>query len=361
MRGSSTTGRVALLIASVAVTLALAELGLRALRPEPSATSLRDLHVATPDRPWLYELVPSSQISLPRYPGALYAINADGFRDAPRSVRKPPGVFRVLVLGDSVAFGIGVAQQAVFTRRLEEELSRRLPAEVLNFGVGGYNPYNEAALFAARGVAYEPDLVLVQFCINDLNDPTLHFDVQTRDRLGELPAAAFPNLAARLAPPRDPLLSFCPGWRLCRMLDAAFEQASGDDAKVQRATFAPLLDLTGRPERRWIADRYAEMASSAAAIGARFAVLAFPYRPQVKAGTKGLVQEQLVELGEERGWVTLDLLPAFREAQRRDAEPLFLDLWHPNEAGHRVAAAAIERGLDRLDWLPERARRASSE
>lgn len=34
---------------------------------------------------------------------------------------------------------------------------------MLNLAVNGYNPYNEAALLADRGTAYQPDLVLVEF------------------------------------------------------------------------------------------------------------------------------------------------------------------------------------------------------
>src|SRR5262249_22975644 len=65
--------------------------------------------------------------------------------------------------------------------------------EVLDFDVDGYNAYAEAMQFADLGRAYQPDLVMIQFCINDLNDPTLHFDRRTRLHLGRLPGAAFPN------------------------------------------------------------------------------------------------------------------------------------------------------------------------
>ena len=44
---------------------------------------------------------------------------------------------------------------------------------------------------------YAPDIVLAQFCINDLNNPSSHFDAQTRSQLGPLPDAAFPDPAER--------------------------------------------------------------------------------------------------------------------------------------------------------------------
>ena len=47
--------------------------------------------------------------------------------------------------------------------------------------------------------------MLVQFCINDLNDPTFHFDASTVRALGELPEKAFPDPEARRAAPAFPL------------------------------------------------------------------------------------------------------------------------------------------------------------
>ena len=75
-----------------------------------------------------------------------YRINSDGFRDRRYARPKPTSVFRVLVLGDSITFGYGVEQAESYPKLLESELAevaRSVPVEVLNLGVGGYNPYNE--------------------------------------------------------------------------------------------------------------------------------------------------------------------------------------------------------------------------
>ena len=108
-----------------------------------------------------------------------------------------------------VAFGYGVEMQQTFPKRMEAQLeARRSTArtagathiEVLNLGVSGYNPYTEAALLADVGPSYQPDLVLVQFCINDLNDPTLHFNVQARLHMGTIPDAAYPEPSIVIEP-----------------------------------------------------------------------------------------------------------------------------------------------------------------
>ena len=76
--------------------------------------------------------------------------------------------------------------------------------EILNLAVSGYNPYNQGELLRDLGLAYEPDLVLAQFCINDLNDPTLHFDTQTRLRLGSIPDPPFPDPPLRRSRSAEP-------------------------------------------------------------------------------------------------------------------------------------------------------------
>jgi lysophospholipase L1-like esterase len=344
-----------LALASVLLVVLLAEGLLRWMPVDRSDAGLRDLHELRPEDPWIYGLKPGARATLEISGDVVYAINEDGYRGPRLPVSKPPGVLRVLVLGDSLAFGYGVAEEATFPRRLEQSLARRSPAEVLNFAVGGYNPYNEAALFAARGAGYSPDLVLVQFCINDLNDPTLHFDAQTRLHLGAIPEAAYPDPAER----RGAASELGGWWRQCRRLrvcalidDAwlALRKPARDAASVQ-ATFAP-REIPPGPARRWIAARYREIAREAAAIGARFAVVIFPYRDQLEARAPDRVQAQLAALAREQGFEVIDLLPSFRRAAEGSDDSLFLDAWHPTAAGHAVAAEAIHAQLEALRWLP---------
>lgn len=351
----SLAGRIALAVSAVGVTLLAAEGLLRVLPTRPAAPGLRALHELRPDRPWLYGLRPGAESRFAFEEGEpiSYRINRAGFRDRSRTLAKPAGVERILVLGDSLAFGFGVAQQASFPARMQAALGPGV--EVLNLGVNGYNPYTEAALLADVGVAYQPDLVVVQFCVNDLADPTIHFDTQTRLHFGAIPEAAFPDPRGRgrSAPALLRLLGWCHGLRLCARLDAAV--LAWQDPPDERTLLASLTSPDSLPDgavRQWLAARYGEMAATSASVGARFAVLAFPFRSQVEGPARGALQRDLVALGRLHGWPTVDLLPAFRAAAERGDEPLFLDVWHPGEAGHRVAALAILDGLRRQGLLP---------
>jgi lysophospholipase L1-like esterase len=324
------------------------ELAIRGFDRVRERGDLRGLHVTRPDQPWLYELRAGAELQLRETGAVRYRINEQGFRDRSRALPKPPDVFRILALGDSVTFGYGVEQDEAYPSQLEALLAERpsdARVEVLNLGVGGYNAYNEAALLAGRGRDYQPDLVLVQFCINDLNDPTLHFDRQTRLQLGRLPDAAFPNPAARMPLAAGPGL--CPKLRLCALLHervAGLAELRSSRASFE-STFAPRDGRQHVAEWQWLRSRYREMARTASALGAAFVVVAFPFEAQLAEVARRDAQQQLEEMGSEEGWRTIDLLPAFRSEAR--VRRLLFDLWHPTPAGHRLAAQVIARELRR--------------
>lgn len=100
-----------------------------------------------------------------RLMGVDVEINSVGLRDEePRPVADR---HRIVFLGDSLTFGWGVAEEETFATRLEESLSVQTPTEVLNFGIGNYNTTQEVELFLEKGLAYEPDQVVLFYFIND--------------------------------------------------------------------------------------------------------------------------------------------------------------------------------------------------
>jgi lysophospholipase L1-like esterase len=92
----------------------------------------------------------------------------------PDPAPKSETTFRILVLGDSQAWGFGVADDETFSAVLERELARAWPetdVQVLNAAVPGYGTADELALLRARAAELRPDLVIVQFLnVNDFSD-----------------------------------------------------------------------------------------------------------------------------------------------------------------------------------------------
>ncbi len=123
-----------------------------------------------------HEHVPSTQA---RLMGADVAINSKGLRDREVAADKPEGSKRILMLGDSILFGWGVRADETLAAQLEGALKAggQDRVEVINSGVGNYNTAMEAAYFFERGVAYRPDIVVLNYFINDAEPTPIYRDV----------------------------------------------------------------------------------------------------------------------------------------------------------------------------------------
>jgi hypothetical protein len=99
--------------------------------------------------------------------------NALGLRGGAAGAQKLPGVYRVLVLGDSFAFGFGVEDGEAFPAVLERALAPPpgfARVEVLNAGVAGWSADQFLLLLETRGFGWDPDLVLLALSENDPGD-----------------------------------------------------------------------------------------------------------------------------------------------------------------------------------------------
>jgi lysophospholipase L1-like esterase len=101
-----------------------------------------------------------------RLMGVMIRTNSDGFRDDEVPLARSDE-YRVIFLGDSLTLGWGVEKEQTFEHRLERQLSRERPTEVINLGVGNYNTTQEVQLFLAKGLRYRPDQVALFYFIND--------------------------------------------------------------------------------------------------------------------------------------------------------------------------------------------------
>ena len=81
------------------------------------------------------------------------------------------GTVRILLLGDSIAFGVGVADDETFGHLLQQNAPG---FEVLNFGVSGYGTDQALLQLEGQGFALQPDVVVLNFCVaNDYFDNVL--------------------------------------------------------------------------------------------------------------------------------------------------------------------------------------------
>jgi hypothetical protein len=103
--------------------------------------------------------------------GGRVTLNALGYRGRAWRVPKRSGQTRVVVLGDSIAFGYGVADEQAFPQVLD---GRDNGLEVVNLGVEGYGPGQELLVLRREGLSAAPDVVVLAVCLrNDFVDAVL--------------------------------------------------------------------------------------------------------------------------------------------------------------------------------------------
>lgn len=101
-------------------------------------------------------------------------INEYGHHDHSFPLKKKKNELRILNLGDSITMGHGISRDETYSQYMEKELSGLLKnydkVEVINAGVQGYSTFQELEVLK-RSLIFEPDLVTIGFCLNDVTEP----------------------------------------------------------------------------------------------------------------------------------------------------------------------------------------------
>jgi len=151
-------------------------LALDALGPEERQILLEELTAASPGVFAAATFEPAVGYTLRRGRinawGTSFEPNETGYRTVSLAGKKPAGTLRVLFLGDSWTFGMGLQEADTFPRRFEE-LARQLGAgngrrvQAVNLGMPGYNTANEIAALDFFWERVRPDAVVLCPTSND--------------------------------------------------------------------------------------------------------------------------------------------------------------------------------------------------
>lgn len=277
-------------------------------------------------------------------------INADGFRGPEVPLARTPGRFRIVLLGDSYAFGHGVNDGETSA----DHLARLLPAtDVVNLGVTGYSTDQELLLLRERGLAWRPDLVILYLCANDLLDNgketawglywkprfLLSGDSLRLDR-EILPDKVPENVRLQRAMRRRFVLYDVMTWRLARLQSGRLPpaiDAGGDEPneKVDANSGA------GRLTRALLR----EMIHLCTAQGAKFLLVVIPPFPS---------PELVADLPPPEAGARLDLGPVFREYQAAHPDSALGFRYDPhwNARGQRLVAQSVADLIQARGWWP---------
>jgi hypothetical protein len=267
----------------------------------------------------------------------LMTVNSLGLRGEEVSASKTDGTYRILGIGDSFTFGVGVKDGDTFLNRLQLQLnaesSGHVRFQVLNAGVQGYNTRDEIVYLANHWLALKPDLVLIVFYINDAySDETI---LNRGEELGIYDPE--PSGLARYSSLVD----------LVQYRYKAYWQSKAVETYYKSHYFTEarqVLERPGQNEMDWPGCR--EALEHAARIcrqrNVKLGLVIFPQLYKLNDAYPFLQIHQLVgDTCRRIGIPVLDLLDTFHG---HNPETLWVHPsdHHPNEIAHALAAKSIE-------------------
>jgi hypothetical protein len=181
-RINSRVANLALILFGIASALLIAEAGIR-------ISGLGETNFYIFDRDLGWKLKPGAAGWQTDEGRAFVTVNEQGFRGPRVPVEKPPGTFRIAVLGDSFTEAQQVPYEETFPAVIERDLAN-CPAlnpagavprkiEVLDLGCDGYGTAQELLAMRDQAARFSPDLVVLAFFTgNDVrnNSPILEGD-----------------------------------------------------------------------------------------------------------------------------------------------------------------------------------------
>jgi lysophospholipase L1-like esterase len=294
--------------------------------------------------------------------------NSLGFRGEEISLKKPKEKTRIIALGDSVTDGFFVDNEHTYPYVLQGTLSARgKSVEVLNAAKGGGSIDKEYAILRELVVPLEPDIVVLTFVTNDVQDKskddlisqtirnekktTLLEWLFTRTAIGELMFDLYLQTQSefyRTSQETDNLT----------LDQGRYQIAGGDDYAANVEIFNQrYADTDGLILNEPFSDQ-----TTAAIENYLFALehlnnfcqtrqikLIFVYSPSysqiydLKTSLK--IRDILKEASRQLSIPFLDLTPKFREAGQNKVLHLAPIDYHQNPAGNRVMAEAIAEFL----------------
>ena len=271
---------------------------------------------------------------------------------------------RILVVGDSVTFGGEVESYSTFTAQLQHHLDLKMgegsaPASgqpvvsvvsVVNGGVPGYSTYNELMQYRRLKDIYQPQHVVVQFCVNDIVNPWLHWNQFIAGGItdSEIPPGAIPNpnyhtLLTQLHWSRTAL-------ELRRRWNQTLEALGFLGASPQPyLTGEDILRLSRFDDERgdeviWLQTRYKELLTEIRNDGRKATLLVVPLKSQVELNSSMVSrspQRVMSEIAKDNGVRLLDVTEPLLKERIDSQIEVFSDPWHLSVGGHRVVAREL--------------------
>lgn len=298
--------------------------------------------------------------------------NSIGYRNPEIGAKQGP---RILFLGDSVTFQDFLNEGETFVRLVEQKAKAdHKNWQTINSGVGSISLKTELAVLLETGMALEPDVVVVDFYLNDFQEskgvhivklpPLLQqswFLYHVTAALGQLKNEA-----------QDADAGFekvnLPAWRKdfqarVQFAPGFFNESPGAFNGMLAANFRDFGTAWSSGAWDYIRPLFAELKRLSEQHHFKLLVVGFPIYQQVYTSfVDDYPQQQLKRLSQELDIPVLDLLPALRAEALRLRDPaiyqlqeinqdLFYDQCHHTPVGSAVVADEVYRFLQQNSGL----------
>ena len=326
-----------------------------------------------------HELVPDT-LCRSKYPewDVEFKVNNLGFRGRDLEVRKPTGVYRVLLVGDSFIEGESVDEIKTAAALIEKEMTSEAgkKIEVVNMGVMSYSPEIYFRVIKDRGLSLDPDLVIVNVDMSDFQNDYAY--AKDMDKDGNFKNVLFQQ---QMGKPHVALPVINSGIKFWLRSNSVFYTATADRIKqlvrkikkLPEPTVFLVNDLNSDPhyitrskENAANPEAWKEISANLIKIkdllkkkNIPLVVTTYPYGHQAGEDewSKGRVRngfetgklypataaDLLVEFGNKNGIKVVNLVPDFRAAAKKEAGFLYYPQdGHFTEKGYRVMADLLK-------------------
>jgi hypothetical protein len=292
--------------------------------------------------------------------------DAEGYRVAAGGARPEGPARRLLAIGDSFTFGVGVDAEDAFPERLAARLGSGW--WVRNGGVGGYGPLRSSRLLIRRQAAWEPEVVVHAFYLgNDLEDSnpeTFLTRPVVRDGRMVSPGRASLSKLRLFLRTRSHLYSFLRDRLYGLYRWTGLSQRGQYLEPVGLREWPPVIEQVGWPAGM---DAVVAVRDWAREENVRYLVVLIPAKYHVddeawreyrrawglpeSSFDRDHARREVLRFLEEIGVASLDLTDALRDAERGGARLYYPVDRHWTAEAHELAAALVARELSAEGWL----------
>ena len=247
--------------------------------------------------------------------------NRLGYRDKEIPLVKQDDVFRIVIIGDSVAAGQRVKRRESFGHLLRQSLQQHNTSEqsyeVFVLAMSGYSTSQELVVLKQQALALEPDPIFWSYVLNDPAHPVFH--------------NANGHLGAYFYKPRSHIPHFFSN-RFFFLWEKLLRK------QCSETEYHHLLHCVYRSQ---VIDHFSDLAATAERhkipiwLGIHPNIVNFEnYRYQQ-------IHDFISEQALQHSFRVLDFLEVYQEYNLKDLQVDKFDTWHPNSLGHRLIYETI--------------------